>query len=166
MLAALSSILQFGGSKHPVPKPFTVKTSPKAIAEAWLKEFASALTACPKHLGSVLHEHSFWRDMLVFSWDLRTLKGLSYIIEYHVLHSKNVGMHNLKLQETGKFSPSEQSPIEGVIWIESMFSFETTVGYGKGMIHLMQDIDGKWKGAIIYTALQSLRDFPGFTGAN
>lgn len=65
-------------------------------------------------------------------------------------------MHNSKLKKTGKFSPSEQSATEGFIWIESMFSFETDVGVGKGMIRLMQDENWKWKGAMIYTALQRL----------
>lgn len=73
MLAVISNLVHFGGPKHPNPKPIVEDMSPKSIAEAWLKELASAPAASPKHLSTVLHEHSFWRDMLVFSWDLRTL---------------------------------------------------------------------------------------------
>lgn len=163
MLATLSRI--FPRSSPPSSKPLVTEDSPKSIAERWFQEFAFAMTKGPQALRLVMHEDSWWRDMLTFSWDFRTLHGLSSIMEYHD-HAGSVGLRNLKLQEAGKFAPSKQSPSEGITWTESMFSFETTVGFGKGMIRLTQDKNGVWKCLMIYTALQNLKGFPEVAGAH
>ena len=46
-----------------------------------------------------------------------------------------------------------------------MFSFETKIGRGKGMIRLVQGEDGVYKGYMLHTSLQELKGFEEVSGA-
>jgi len=135
------------------------KESPFQIAQQYLTKLESILKSNDvAALSSVLHTDSWWRDMLTFSWDIRTINGIDKISSYFTANLAQTAPYNLKLRETGKFAPSISTPIEGLEWLESMFDFETKVGRGTGMIRLVQGSDGIWKGYMIYTALQELKD--------
>jgi len=134
--------------------------SPVAIAQQWLTRLESALKSNDiASLPNLMHQDSWWRDMLAFSWDLRTIHGLDKLSTYFSENLSHTAPYNFRLQDSGKFAPNAQSPIEGLEWVESMFSFETKVGRGKGMLRLVQGADGAWKGYMIYTALQELKGF-------
>ncbi|KAN0095646.1 putative flavin-containing monooxygenase YUCCA3 [Hyaloscypha variabilis] len=148
------------------PKSFSIPTtkhqsiSPVAIAQQWLTRLESVLKNNDiAALPNLMHQDSWWRDMLAFSWDLRTIHGLDKLSAYFSDNLSHTAPSNFKLKDTGKFAPNVQSPIEGLEWVESMFSFETKVGRGKGMLRLVQGADGVWKGYMIYTALQELKGF-------
>ncbi len=97
--------------------------------------------------------------MLAFSWDIRTIHGLDKVAAYFNENWTSHNLSNLKIRETGKFAPHTESPIEGLQWLESMFDFETSFGFGSGMLRLVQGSDGVWKGHMIYTALKELKGF-------
>ncbi|PMD40415.1 putative flavin-containing monooxygenase YUCCA3 [Hyaloscypha variabilis F] len=148
------------------PKSFSIPTtkhqaiSPVAVAQQWLTRLESVLKSNDiASLPNLMHQDSWWRDMLAFSWDLRTIHGLDKLSAYFSENLAHTAPSNFKLKDTGKFAPNVQSPIEGLEWVESMFSFETKVGRGKGMLRLVQGADGVWKGYMIYTALQELKGF-------
>ena len=148
------------------PKSFSTPTtkhqaiSPVAVAQQWLTRLESVLKNNDiASLPNLMHQDSWWRDMLAFSWDLRTIHGLDKLSAYFSDNLSHTAPSNFKLKDTGKFAPNVQSPIEGLEWVESMFSFETKVGRGKGMLRLVQGADGVWKGYMIYTALQELKGF-------
>ena len=102
--------------------------------------------------------------MLALSWDFRTIHGLEKISEYLSENITYTTPHGLKLRESGKFAPNFNSPSGGITWLESMFDFQTRAGSGSGMLRLVQDLDGSWKGCMMYTALQDLKDFKESTG--
>ena len=139
--------------------------SPKKIAQTWLSNFESSLaTGKEDKVAALIHEDGWWRDHLGLSWDFHTLRGTPNMVEFlHPLLLK-ANLHNLKLQEDGKFAPNKQEPIQGLEWVESMFTFDTAVGSGKGMIRLICLPNGVWKAHMIYTALQDLRDFKATSG--
>jgi len=148
------------------PKSFSIPTtkhqsiSPVAVAQQWLTRLESVLKNNDiAALPNLMHQDSWWRDMLAFSWDLRTIHGLDKLSAYFSENLSHTAPSNFKLKDNGKFAPNVQSPIEGMEWVESMFSFETKVGRGKGMLRLVQGADGVWKGYMIYTALQELKGF-------
>ena len=139
--------------------------SPKEIAQAWLSAFGSGLaTGKADSVALLIHEDGWWRDHLALSWDFHTLRGVSTITKFLNPFLAKARMHNLKLQQSGKFAPNRQEPIEDLEWVESMFSFDTTVGSGKGMIRLVCLPNGTWKAHMIYTALQELHSFKEMTG--
>ncbi|KAE9367489.1 putative flavin-containing monooxygenase YUCCA3 [Stipitochalara longipes BDJ] len=148
------------------PKSFSIPTkqaqavAPVAVAQQWLTRLENLLKSNDiASLPSIMHQDSWWRDMLAFSWDLRTIHGLDKLSIYFSENLSHTAPYNFKLKDSGKFAPNVQSPIEGLEWVESMFSFETKVGRGSGMLRLVQGSDGSWKGYMIYTALQELKGF-------
>ena len=150
------------------PKPIAepLPASAKNIAQQWINKLESVLQANDaSQLPKILHQSCWWRDALALSWDFRTVHGLDKVSDYLSQNVENATPHSLKLRESGKFAPNFDSPIEGITWLESMFDFETRVGSGSGMLRLVQDSDGAWKGGMIYTALQDLKDFPEATGS-
>lgn len=145
--------------REPIP------ASPTKIAQQWITSLESSLKSNDiAGLARLMHQESWWRDMFALSWDLRTLHGLDKISEYLSQNLLHTTPQNLKLRETGKFAPGFDHPTEGVEWVESMFDFETKVGRGSGMLRLVQDVDGTWKGCMIYTALQELKGFEDNSG--
>ncbi|TVY54698.1 putative indole-3-pyruvate monooxygenase YUCCA3 [Lachnellula cervina] len=134
--------------------------SPLQIAQQYITKLEAILSSNDvSALPSVMHADSWWRDMLTFSWDMRTIHGLDKIADYFTANLAPTAPSNLRLRETGKFAPGISSPIKGLEWLESMFDFETKVGRGSGMIRLVQGSDGVWKGYMMYTALQELKGF-------
>ncbi|KAK4950262.1 hypothetical protein LTR10_011243 [Elasticomyces elasticus] len=137
--------------------------SPEKIARKWLTSFESALSApSTNDLKALIveGEESWWRDHLALSWDLRTLRGQSNITNFLGSRMAKVQMHNLKLQDEGKFKPGMNQPIEGLEWVESMFSFDTAQGSGKGMLRLVCTPNGTWKAHMLYTVLLELKGVP------
>ena len=55
--------------------------------------------------------------------------------------------------------------MDGLEWIESMFSFETQKGRGSGMMRIVQGADGTWKGYMMYTIIKELKGFEESTGS-
>jgi hypothetical protein len=134
--------------------------SPKAVATQWLASFSSALrSGNAAEVSSFIHEDGWWRDQLALSWDFRTIRGASKISRFLEPLLSKAKLHNLKLQEKGKFAPHSEEPIPELEWIESMFIFDTAFGTGKGMVRLVCLPNGTWKAHMIYTALQELHDF-------
>ncbi|RDW69808.1 putative flavin-containing monooxygenase YUCCA3 [Coleophoma cylindrospora] len=153
--------------RHPKPavQRVALPVSPTKVAQQWIDSLESLLKSNDAAgLARLMHQDCWWRDMLALSWDIRTIHGLDKVAEYLTLNLSHTTPQNLRLRETGKFAPSLGHPTEGVEWIESMFDFETKVGRGSGMLRLLQDVDGTWKGCMIYTALQELKGFEDNSG--
>ena len=143
------------------------EVSPVKIATQWIAKFEAVLNANDtSKLASTMHVDSWWRDMLTLSWDFRTLHGIEKITSYVASNQNRVHLHNLKLRSDGKFSPQFKTPASEIVWIESIFDFATDVGTGTGVIRLIEDTDGTWKGCMIYTSLQELNGFKENAGIN
>jgi hypothetical protein len=139
--------------------------SPKDVAQKWLSAFASTLKGGKaSEVAALIHEDGWWRDQLALTWDYRTIRGAGKIAQFLEPLLSAANLQNLKLREEGKFAPNFQEPIPGLEWVESMFTFDTTVGSGKGMIRLVCLPNGVWKAHMIYTALQELHGFPEIAG--
>lgn len=142
-------------------KSASLPVNPRAIASQWLTSFASALSSpdLATSLPAVLHADCWWRDTLALSWDLRTIRGIGELGTYLAAQQPHFQLQPTGLPDGGQFAPSAKTPIEGLEWVESMFYWETSVGRGKGMLRLVQDEAGAWKGYMLYTALQELKGF-------
>ncbi|KAL1306412.1 hypothetical protein AAFC00_005117 [Neodothiora populina] len=132
---------------------------PGGTAQTWLDRFSHVLNSkdIPK-LGNVFHEDCWWRDHLSVQWDLRTIHGLQNISEFLTPHLDSLRFDSPKLSsDQESFPPSVVSPIEGLEWVQSMFSFETAVGRGTGLMRLAQGSDGVYKAHMLYTALDEIK---------
>ena len=141
--------------------------SPVKIATQWMAKFEAVLnTNDVSQLANIMHADSWWRDMLALSWDFRTLRGIVKISSYVGDNQCRVYLHNLKLRSEGKFTPKFATSAAGITWIESIFDFATHLGSGTGVIRLLEDTNGVWKGCLVYTALQELNEHKEFSGVN
>jgi len=164
-MSAERHTIQLPTLKEPSITVAMIETSPREVAENWINQLEAVLNAQDaSQLSSIMHQNSWWRDMLAFSWDIRTLRGIEKISSYTSENQTSSHLHNFKLRSEGKFTPKIITPMVGVTWIESMFDFDTEIGSGSGMIHLLRDLNGIWKGCMIYTALQQLEDFKELLG--
>jgi cation diffusion facilitator CzcD-associated flavoprotein CzcO len=147
-----------------VAVPINLQISPEEIVEEWLKQFSIVMgSGQASRLSEVIHSQGWWRDHLAVSWDLRTINGLPNIIKFLGPVIANIGFQELRSADTGKFVPTVVKPFDGLEWIESMFTFETTYGIGKGMLRLVED-EGIWVAHMLYTSLQKLKGFEELLG--
>jgi putative flavoprotein involved in K+ transport len=125
----------------------TTTAAPSSAAtevDQWVSRFADALTRGDAAGASELFgEASFWRDLVAFTWNIKTVEGHAGI--------KDMLEHTLaRTRPRGWRAAEEPTVADGVTeaWIE----FETEVGRGQGHLRL---IDGKaWT---LLTALEELK---------
>jgi putative flavoprotein involved in K+ transport len=119
---------------------------------AWLADFEAALQRCDAAgAASLFHEDSYWRDLVSFTWNIKTMEGREAVCN----------MLEARLAET---QPSlweldgEPTETDGVL--EAWLTFETALGRGIGHVRLR---DGRaWT---LLTALQELKGFEEQQGA-
>jgi len=103
-------------------------TSPTQAARTWLTEFNAALGRRDVDAATHLFEpEGFWRDLVAFTWNLRTQEGRGEIR----------AMLEARLADTlpVTFTPEgEATETDGVV--ESWFTFETAVARGRGHLRL------------------------------
>lgn len=115
-------------------------------AAAWLDAFARALAADGVPAAVALFEEGgYWRDLLTFTWDIRTLEGRSAIAL--MLEA------NLTRTVPGQFRLSDEVTLNDGM-IEAWFTFETAAAHGEGIFRLR---DGQCR-----TLLTVMRDLKGF----
>ncbi|KAJ5127031.1 hypothetical protein N7448_007810 [Penicillium atrosanguineum] len=151
-----------GGNPHIIQLPSTPAASPpeaRVIAQQWLTSLENQLARPDTlSLASLFHAESWWRDMLALDWDMRTAHSSTEIEELLRKRQTHTQLHNLRLQDKGKFQPRWEQVVDELSWVSSMFFFETACGTGSGMLRLTQDqSDGKWKAYAVYTSLQELK---------
>jgi len=115
-------------------------------AQQWLSEFDSRLRA--RDVGAVtasFTEDGFWRDLIAFTWNIKTSEGHAQISEMLHARLEDVAPSNWQLD-------GEATEEAGVIscWI----SFETRLARGYGQLRLR---DGR-----AWTLLTTMRELKGF----
>ncbi|WP_458316817.1 flavin-containing monooxygenase [Mycolicibacterium brisbanense] len=122
--------------------------SPQERVDAWLADFESALAErdIDRVVGKFATD-SFWRDLVAFTWNLKTVEG----------HDGISGMLTERLEDTDPSGfrtaepPTEDLDGEHVI-TSAFIEFETAVGRGKGHLRLRDD-----QGWTLLTTLQELK---------
>ena len=142
-----------------------VQTDPRHIAQQWLSKFEAVLASKDvSRLSTVLRSDCWWRDHLALEWDYHTVQGLPNVTDFVGKNIERIQPYNFKLSESGKFVPKLTKPIEGLEWVESMFSFETKIARGSGMLRIVEGNDNVWKGYLVYTMIKELKGFEELTG--
>ncbi|MEB3332231.1 MAG: hypothetical protein VKI83_07050, partial [Synechococcaceae cyanobacterium] len=100
--------------------------SPTAIATAWLASFATArASGDPRAVVALFGPECFWRDLVAFTWNLRTEEGPEAITAMLAARLADVAPHSFSLR-------GEASETDGRI--EAWFGFETRVGRCSGHV--------------------------------
>lgn len=136
-----------------LPVAPTPRTSPQERVDAWLSAFETALaTRDIARATSMFAVDSFWRDLVSFTWNLKTMEGREAIGQ--MLESRLAGTDPSRLRTR------EPATDDGDGVVSAFIEFETAVGRGTG--HLRLKDDQAWT---LLTALQELKDHEERKGA-
>ncbi len=120
--------------------------TPTELAAAWLQSLERVLAAGDIPAAAALfEENGYWRDLLTFTWDVRTMEcrpAITLMLE-----------GNLARTAPGKFRLSDEATLEDGM-IQAWFTFETAVAHGEGIFRLR---DSQCR-----TLLTVMRDLKGF----
>ncbi len=129
-------------------------------AQTWLDEFERALGQPDRTaLDRLFLADSFWRDVLALGWNLQTLAGRDAVTQALTSLAPKAAPNNFKI------APNRAAPRwvtrAGTNNIEAIFSFETALGRGSGIMRLAPDpADGdRLKAWTLLTALEELKGF-------
>ena len=129
-----------------------------ALTSQWLSGFESALSRGREGaVHGLFHEDAWWRDLLGFTWDLRTAHGLEQLDS---AVSERAGQSGLSMAMIGN-----ASLVEGVTepWVQAMFTFTTEQAHGRGVLRLVCR-DDVWKAWTVMTAMDGLVGHEELTG--
>jgi putative flavoprotein involved in K+ transport len=126
----------------------TVPQTEAALAvTTWLADFDAALTAGdPARAAALFTEDCFWRDIISFTWNIRTFEGRAEI----------AGLLEATLpwvQATGWAVTDGEEPAEASGVTEAWIDFETSAGRGRGHLRL--------RGGQCWTLLTTLYELTG-----
>ena len=138
----------------------------KEIATVWLSDFDSAVTSADTDaLVSIILPTGSLRDLLLFSWDVRTLHGVADIKEYLSDKLVTARITDVKLDESFHLAPSASSIFGGPSFcVEAAFTFEALYGHGRGYVRLLDNGNGNWHAFALFTSLSDLRGYEEATG--
>src|ERR1700761_663899 len=101
-----------------------IDTPAAASAEAWLGDFGAALASGEAaQIAALFAEDCHWRDLLAFTWDLRTASGAGAIAQRMAPALAHRAPHGFALA-AGR-TPPRRVVRAGVETIEAIFGFET-----------------------------------------
>ena len=126
---------------------------PTQAASAWLANFDNALES--RDLDTVMAlfgEDSYWRDLVAFTWNIRTQEGPDAIREMLQARLADVKPSNFQVE-------GQATEADGVV--EAWFGFETAVARGRGHLRLKQG-----KAWTLLTTMTELKGFEEKKGAN
>ena len=116
---------------------------PNARAQAWLDRLERALAAGEAGQAAALFaDPGYWRDILAFTWNLKTMEGRSAIAAMLDANLTRVGARGFKLS-------GDARDLDGQI--EALFAFATRQGRGQGVLRLKDD-----GAAVLLTTLDAL----------
>jgi hypothetical protein len=140
----------------------------QAIANTWIAQFGTALASgsVDQVISLLIPDTPIWRDLLVFTWTLRTLIGVDNVCSFLKEHlSPNVFT---------KFAPSSipthtMEYGDDVSWINAFASFETSLLHGTSVIHLIPtraEAGGEvqWKAQGVMMDTDEIKGHPALVG--
>ncbi|OLO98983.1 FAD-dependent oxidoreductase [Mycolicibacterium porcinum] len=131
--------------------------SPQERVDAWLADFESALAErdIERVVGKFATD-SFWRDLVAFTWNLKTVEGHDGIADMLTARLNDTDPSGFRTAE----APTEEFDGEHVV-TSAFIEFETAVGRGKGHLRLRDEL-----GWTLLTTLQELKGHEERKGAN
>jgi ketosteroid isomerase-like protein len=96
----------------------------------WLAEFEKALSASDEtSLVALFRPDAHWRDLLAFTWQVKTVSGARKIVDALKLHGASAGAAGFEIDP--RRTPPRRVTRAGTKVIEAIFRFETDRVRGK-----------------------------------
>jgi hypothetical protein len=140
-----------------MPSSTVAELDPLQIATSWLSLLNDAFVSKDVNAISALFQPNGWlRDLLVFTWDWRSLHGRDKIANYLTSHIFDSEARDFKLDTEHGIHPSIQE-MGPTIAVEAAFTFNNTTGNCRGLATLVQDEDSQWRAFIAFIMLDDIR---------
>ena len=122
--------------------------TPAARAQTFLDRFGEALAKPDIEAAvSMFAEESYWRDLVSFTWNIKTVEGRDQI--------RDMLTHCLSTVKPRDWRVAEKEPAtEAGGVLEAWFTFETEVARGYGLVRI--------KDGLIWTLLTTMAELKGF----
>ena len=135
----------------------TTDVSPQERVDAWLADFEAALAVRDiERAAGMFAVDSFWRDLVSFTWNLKTLEGRDQIVDMLTERLIGTDPSGFRTRE----EPVQDGSGEDAV-TSAFIEFET--GAGRGVGHLRLKGDQAWT---LLTALQELKGHEERKGPN
>ena len=129
----------------------TPELTPAHRVDAWLADFESALAVRDiDRVVGMFAVDSFWRDLVSFTWNLKTMEGRDQIADMLTARLAGTDPSGFRTRET----PTEDGGVTS-----AFIEFETAAGRGVGHLRLKNEDgeDGRAQAWTLLTALQELK---------
>src|SRR5204863_6090486 len=135
----------------------TVTTDPTSVAGNWLQKLGVAAERADAAAAAALFlADGWWRDLLAFTWDLRTFHGPDAIATAFGDTLTTAGASQFRLEPGKAVVLTDGDPASQ--WIQAFFLFETRVARGRGFLRLKFEA-GEWRAWTVLTAMEELKGF-------
>ncbi len=125
-------------------------STPSQRATAWLQAFGAALASeQPAQASALFDGESYWRDLVAFTWNIRTQEGPAAIGEMLAARAADTAASNFALE-------GEATEADGIV--DAWFTFETRVARGRGHLRLKATPAGDRA----WTLLTTMTELKGF----
>ena len=125
-------------------------STPTQRATGWLQAFGAALASDqPAQASALFDTDSYWRDLVAFTWNIRTQEGPAAIADMLAARAADTAASNFALE-------GEATEADGVI--DAWFTFETRVARGRGHLRLKATPAGDRA----WTLLTTMTELKGF----
>ncbi len=129
------------------------------LVTQWLAGFEKALRAADEaSLEALFRPDAYWRDLLVFGWQVRTVGGARKIVDALKRHAAGSGAAGFEIDP--RRTPPRRVTRAGTQCIEAFFRFETAAGRAHGVLRLHDDC----KAWTLLTALDEIKGHEESTG--
>jgi putative flavoprotein involved in K+ transport len=130
-----------------------------ALVEDWLGQFEAALGRSDEALlRDLFHRDSYWRDVLAFAFDIRTLDGRDTILGELKARAASARPRNFRIAAAR--TPPRRVKRAGTEAIEAIFDFDTARGPGSGIVRLTPEA-GDRNALKAWTLLTTLEELEG-----
>ncbi|TFK39171.1 dimethylaniline monooxygenase [Crucibulum laeve] len=130
------------------------------ISRTWLEDFAQLLTKTEnveEGVTKTFLPDGWLRDLLIFTWDNRSLNGLRKIACYLQENLPRSVISNIELDHHSELAPKYLPLNDTLKCVCSGFKFSTTVANGHGFFRLVEEGPGCWKAATVFIMADSLK---------
>ncbi|CAK5272379.1 unnamed protein product [Mycena citricolor] len=138
---------------------FSHPVDAQGIASNWLQAFSTALGAADiPRVAECFHPEGWLRDVLVFTWLNRTLRGRARISTFlSTARTPLTSVVRPALDTRTHMSPTFGPITPLVEGVSSGFRFETALGHVQGYVSLTPGEDGVWRALMVFVHLEDIR---------
>ncbi|KAJ3914245.1 FAD/NAD-P-binding domain-containing protein [Lentinula edodes] len=133
-------------------------TESNRIASAWLSQLSYSLEQKDAASSASLFHHNGWlRDLLVFTWNLRTLNGHGQILDYLSSNMESTTISELEINSQDVYFRPSPGDLPGSV--SSGFTFSTPIANGRGLFTLTRAASEPevWRAFTLLVSLDSLK---------